>query len=159
MLSKQSCLHISRKCVRNKKLQWWGSRMNSCKFRYIFIYSPLLPVTKTWWLDIVGMAPSDFEREVIWLAHIIIMHRMGSLLIYFLDCQICSHHWQEGNSMNVSSQGMSNGAMFSPYLHCTVPSYTGSPGIVLGLPSPQHPCNRVSRYTGVTSAVSRLTWD
>ena len=39
------------------------------------------------------------------------------------------------------SGGMSNGAIFSPYLHC----YTSSPGFSLGLPHPQHPCGRVSQ--------------
>ena len=79
-------------------------------------------------------------------------------------------------------RGMSNGAMFSPYLNCTVPSYTGSPGIIhwqlslpslwqsilvytgspgiiLGLPHPQYSCGRVSQNARVTQAVLGLSWD
>ena len=38
-------------------------------------------------------------------------------------------------------------------------SNTGSPSIIPGLPSPQHPCGRVSRYAGVTPAVPALSRD
>ena len=37
--------------------------------------------------------------------------------------------------------------------------YTGSPGIILGLPHPQYSCGRVSQNARVTQAVLGLSWD
>ena len=47
-----------------------------------------------------------------------------------------------GHTIHVQYGGMSNGAMFSPDLDCSVLSNTGSPGIILGLPPSQHTCGR-----------------
>lgn len=39
----------------------------------------------------------------------------------------------------ITKENKSEGAMFSPYLHYSVPSYTGSPRIILELPPPPPP--------------------